>query len=57
MRLARVIIEPESGQDFVEFLAADNLRVAFPRQRTTICAEATDINGALTNRALWLTIP
>ena len=56
MRLARVIIEPESGRDFVEFLAADNLRVSFVGQRKSICAEATGINGALTNRALWLTI-
>jgi hypothetical protein len=44
MRLARVIIEPESGRDFVEFLAADNLRVSFPRQRKAIFAEATGIN-------------
>jgi hypothetical protein len=50
MRLARVIIEPESGRDFVEFLAADNLRVSFVGQRKTICAETTGINGALTNR-------
>jgi hypothetical protein len=50
MRLARVIIEPESGRDFVEFLAADNLRVSFVGQRNAICAEATGINGALTNR-------
>jgi hypothetical protein len=50
MRLARVIIEPESGRDFVEFLAADNLRVSFVGQRNAICREATGINGALTNR-------
>jgi hypothetical protein len=50
MRLARVIIEPESGRELVEFLAADNLRVSFVGQRKTICREATGINGALTNR-------
>ena len=50
MRLARVIIEPESGRDFVEFLAADNLRVSFVGQRKTICADRAGINGALTNR-------
>jgi hypothetical protein len=57
MRLARVIIKLKSGRELVEFLAADNLRVSFPRQRKTIFAETTGINGALTNRAGWLTIP
>jgi hypothetical protein len=56
MRLARVIIKPESGRDFVEFLAADNLRVSFSRRRKAICADTTGINGALTNRCRWLTI-
>jgi len=50
MRLARVIIEPESGRELVESLAADNVRVSFVGQRKSICAEATGINGALTNR-------
>jgi hypothetical protein len=50
MRLVRVIIEPESGRDFVEFLAADNRRVSFVGRRKTICAETAGINGALTNR-------
>jgi hypothetical protein len=57
MRLARVIIKLKSGRELVEFLAADNLRVSFPRPRQSICAETTGINGALTNRARWLTIP
>jgi hypothetical protein len=57
MRLARVIIKLKSGQELVEFLAADNLPVSFVGQQKPICAEATGINGALTNPALWLTIP
>jgi hypothetical protein len=57
MRLARVIIKLKSGQDFVEFLTADKLRVAFLGQRNANCADATGINGALTNRCRWLTIP
>jgi hypothetical protein len=57
MRLARVIIKLKSGRDFVEFLAADSLRVSFPRRRKAICAETTGINEALTNRCRWLTIP
>jgi hypothetical protein len=57
MRLARVIIKLKSGQDFVEFLTADKLRVAFLGQRSANCADATGINGALTNRCRWLTIP
>src|ERR1700743_2549358 len=50
MRLARVIIEPESGRELVEFVAADSLRVSFVGQRKTICAETTGLNDALTNR-------
>jgi hypothetical protein len=57
MRLARVIIKLKSGRELVEFLAADNLRVSFVRRRKAICADETGINGALTNRARWLTIP
>src|SRR5215813_13162478 len=50
MRLARVIIKLKSGQELVEFLAADKLRVAFLGRRNTICADAAGINGALTNQ-------
>jgi hypothetical protein len=57
MRLAHVIIKLKSGQELVEFLAADNLPVSFVGQQKPICVEATGINGALTNPALWLTIP
>jgi hypothetical protein len=56
MRLARVIIKLKSGQDFVEFLAADKLHVSTVGQSDATCADATGINGALTNRCRWLTI-
>jgi hypothetical protein len=56
MRLARVIIKPKSGQDRVEFLAADNLTLSFLRRQQSISVDKTSINRALTNRCRWLTI-
>jgi hypothetical protein len=57
MRPARVIIKLESGLNGVEFLAADNLCVAFLGQRDETCDHVGGLNDALTNQRLWLTIP
>jgi hypothetical protein len=56
MRLARVIIKLKSRQNRVEFLAADNLTLSFPRRQQSISVAATSINRALTMAVEWLTI-